>query len=215
MGRPSFVQLAGTSGGAGKTTLSRALAAAIAERGRTVELVEELPIFELPELLPLGDRFLRKDFPGPDDLLESCAAYLEARPAVEWVIEDGSWVALAEDIPWAQASWVDLVDYARRLRALIDRCGFEPVVLWVDTPADVALVRRRERDGDERVDGWIDTMGKLPALTGRRGEVEVVAGWAERMRRIYVESGWPFSEVPGGAPVDVVLAAALEHLGIR
>ena len=213
----TFVQFAGTSCGAGKSTLSRALAATLAERGGTVEFVEEEAMFRLPELAPLADRFRHKDFPGPEDLLSSFEAFLAARPPVDWIVNDGSWVLLAEDLPWAQSSWSMLVDYADRLREEVVRSGHEPFVFFVDTPPEVAVARARVRDGDESFDRWIALMRAQAPLVGLAGatDVELIAGWCERVRRVWDEAGWSLVDVCGAEPSAVVLAAALEALGVR
>jgi predicted kinase len=210
----TFVQFAGTSCGAGKSTLSRALAARL---GASAEFVEEDALFRLPELASLADHFRRKDYPSADVLLSSFAAFLAARPAVDWIVNDGSWLLLAEDLPWAQASWGALVDYARRLRSAVFDAGLEPLVLFLDAPPSVAVARARKRDGDESFDRWIGIMRRQAPLVGVAGgtEVELVAGWCERVRRIWHESGWTLVDLPAAEPADVVLEAALAHLGLR
>ena len=213
----SFVQFAGTSCGAGKSTLSRALAAALGERGEAVEFVEEEALFRLPELAPLAERFLRKDFPGPDDLLAAFEAFLAARPSVDWIVNDGSWVLLGEDLPWAQASWEAVVGYARGLREVVVERGLEPRLLFLDAPVEVAVERARRRDGEERFNRWLSYSRGLPAMASMAAasDVEVVAAGCVRVRRILDEAGWAFVSLPAGESKEVVLDAALEALGIR
>jgi predicted kinase len=214
MGTGTFVQFAGTSCGAGKSTLSRALAAWLGPRA---EFVEEDALFRLPELEGLADHFRRKDYPSAGVLLASFADFLAARPAVDWIVNDGSWVLLAEDLPWAQASWEALVDYARRLRSAVFDAGLEPLVFFLDAPPEVAVARARRRDGDESFDRWIGIMRRQAPLVGVSGgtEVELVAGWCERVRRVWHEAGWSLVDLPAGEPAEVVLEAALAHLGLR
>jgi thymidylate kinase len=210
-----LIQFAGTSCGAGKSTLSRALAPALAEAGRSVEFVEEDALFRLPELAWLADRFRRRDFPSAGDLLAAFEAYLAARPDVEWIVNDGSWVLLAEDLPWAQRSREELVAYTRRLRELA--APHDPVVFFLDAPAAVAVARARVRDGDERFDSWIAILRRHPPLAplAEGPEVDLIAGWGAHVRAVFEEAGWPLVPLPAGEPKEVVLAAALEALGVR
>ena len=204
-----FVQFAGTGPGAGKTTLSRALAA----RLDGAEHVPEDALFSLPELGSLADAFRAKRYPGPDELLAAFERFLAARsPDLRWIVNDGSWLLLAEDLPWAQASWSAIADFSARLRELAE--PWNPVVVFLDTPVARAIARARERDGAESFDRWLEAMRRLPALAHAADatETDLAAAWCSRVRMLLDVGGWPVIELDGSVPAEALLDAAVERL---
>ena len=207
-----FVQFAGTGPGAGKTTLSRALAARLAG----AEHVPEDALFSLPELAPLAATFRAGRHPGPGELLDSFARFLAARPPeVRWIVNDGSWLLLAEDLDWAQSAWAGIVDFSMRLRELA--APWHPVVLYVDTPVDVAVARARVRDGVEGFDRWVASMRRLPALAevAHAPVAELVAAASARVRALLDAGGWPVEVLDGSVDADALVDAAVERLAGR
>jgi hypothetical protein len=46
-------------------------------------------------------------------------------------------------------------------------------------------------------------------------DVEIVGAWCEHVRSVWLDAGWSLVDLPAAEPKDVVLASALDHLGIR
>ena len=170
-------------------------------------------LFSLPELSSLAQAFRSKRYPGPEELLAAFDAFLAARSAdLRWIVNDGSWLLLAEDLPWAQASWSAIAAFSARLRAMAD--AWNPVVLYVDTPVERAMARARARDGAEAFDRWLEAMRRLPALADVADApvTELAAAWCARVRALLDAGGWRVIDLDGSLPVEGLVEVAVERL---
>src|SRR5215472_6491819 len=208
-----LVMFAGTGAAVGKTSVSTALAETLRRRGHKTVFVPELVIFDWPELADLADAFRRRAYPDAGALLGGFSRLLEGLPAAEWIVFDGNWVLLAEDLPWAQASWEDTVAFARGLRErTTHRYHLTVVYLQLD-PAEV-ISRHRRRDGKAAFSRWLNYLRRLPALQldPDTPPVEVARAWSRRLREIWVAAGQPLQCVPAVGTPDEVLARVLTVL---
>jgi hypothetical protein len=176
------VMLSGV-GGSGKTTLWRGLAGALGERA---VFVPELVIFEDPALADIADAFRSKRYPSSAMLLDGWARLLRSHAGADWIVVDGSWVLLAEDLPWAMASWDAIVDHARQLVDIAG--GTEAVtVLHLDVSPATAVARRRVRDGVDvdvaEVRAGAERVAAIYAAAGIVPEVIAADGGPDAARR--------------------------------
>jgi len=143
-------------------------------------------------------------------LLDGLSRVLAAHRDARWIVHDGSWVTLAEDLPWATASWDAVVDYARRVA---DSSG-DLTVVHLEGSITAAVARRRARDGDER---YARSLAHARSYLGddTMSDVEVVAAGAERIAAIHAAAGIVPITIDADAGPDAALAAALRGLLAR
>ena len=161
-----LVLVTGTCIGIGKTTLAAGLVSALEHAGIDGELVSEHVIFERQDFFGLAEAFRRRQFPGPEDLLAGWSRLVASFPPERCVVHDGSWMPLAEDLPWAQESWGAIVGYTRRLLEIA--AELDPMVLFLEGSAETALARAAAGRGPGPVEGWLDYLRRLPTLAAFR-----------------------------------------------
>jgi hypothetical protein len=190
---PRLVLFAGRAA-VGKSTLSASLASALPD----VAFVPEMVFFEWPELADIGDAFRRKDFPGPELLLDGWSRVLRVAsggsasaraPVPAWIVHDGCWVPLGEDLPWA--TWDAIVDFARRTFDL--SAPHDPVVFFLH--GDDAQIRPRIAARGWSADSQVDA-----------------DAWSDRLHRILTTAGVAVTDLDATQPADKVLADALAVL---
>ena len=191
--------------GIGKTTVARRVADAL-----HATFVPELVIFDDPALADIAEAFRTRHFPGPELLLDGWARVLRSRADAPWIVNDGSWVMLGEDLPWARASWDAVVAYARRLSELSP--GLTVVHLRGSIAA--ATARRRERDGEERYARSL-AYGRELYGTDTMSDEEVVAAGAERIAAIHAAAGITPIVIDADAGPDAAVEDALRRLLAR
>ena len=169
----------------GKSTLSTALA----ERLPGAVFVPELVFFEWPLLADIGDAFRRKDYPGPDLLLDGWARILRSVEGAPWIVHDGCWVPLGEDLPWA--TWDAIVDFGRRTLEL--SAARRPVVFFLH--GDEAQIRPRIEARGHAVPPTCDD-----------------EAWADRLHRILTAAGADLVELDATRSAEAVLRDALGAL---
>lgn len=201
--------------GAGKTTLSRGLAAALAERSDAVRYFGDSVVFEEPVLDDLARAFRTRQFPGPGQLLDGLAVLLHLAGDTDWIILETNWMLGGEDLPWGQRSWERIVRYTRDLMRVAARC--DPTVIHLDLDLAESLRRAEQRDGEERFGRWLDYMRNLPALQQWRDAdaVALITASGDRIWRIWADAGVELVRVDAAGSREAVLAAALGALDER
>lgn len=181
-----LVLLAGRAA-VGKTTLSTALAQVLPDAA----FVPELVFFDVPELADIGDAFRRKEYPGPELLLDGWSRILAANRRATWIVHDGCWVPLGEDLPWATSDAV--VDFARRMFEISS--AFDPLVFFL-------------HGEDEQIAPRIEARGReVPPA----GDAEA---WSDKIRRILATVDADVVDLDATRPADAVLRDALAALGV-
>ena len=179
-----LVLLAGRAA-VGKSTLSSSLTRLLPEAA----FVPELVFFEWSELDDIGDAFRRKDYPGPDLLLDGWSRILRAVDGALWIVHDGCWVPLGEDLPWA--SWDAIIDFADRTFELA--APYDPVVFFLH--GDGAQIKPRIE-----ARGWT-----VPPESDAQE-------WSDKIHRILTRTGVTIIDLDATQPVDAVLGDALAAL---
>ena len=207
--KPRLVMVGGVSPGIGKSTLSSAIAGALEQRGESVAFIEELACLDLPDI---ADAFRTKNFPGPAQLLDAFRRLLESAPDSDWIVHDGCWVPLAEDLPWAQDSWDAIVGFARDLKRVTD--DYRPIVFFLHGDLAEARGRQLARDGYEKVDAYVSYVRSFTPLRQWRDAepLALAQAYANRLRSIWTDAGWELVDISAdGSPTDV-LKRALDAL---
>lgn len=210
------VMVYGIGPGIGQSTLGEGIVAAL-DHGDFVR--EDDAVFVRPEFAEVGRQFRRcqarepgAEYPSPGMLEE---AY---RRLVEGVVTSGrtgvmdwSFIDLAEDLPWAEASLDALVEHSRRVRLIM--APVDPLLFCLVGDIRVG-VRRRERDrgrewfgcGALSEEPWLEFVDDYEARALQRHERVMTAldggGWEP----VFLDGTWPKEEV---------LQCALEHVGSR
>ena len=170
----------------GKSTLSAALARLLPDAA----FVPEMVFFDWPELADIGDAFRRKDYPNPELLLDGWSRILRTVGHAPWIVHDGCWVPLGEDLPWA--SWDAIVEFTRRTFEIA--APYDPTVFFLHGDEEQIRPRIEAR-------GWTDP----PPCSGQE--------WAERLHRILTTAGVDITDLDATRPADAVLRDALAVLG--
>ena len=212
-GRRRVVMFASAGPAAGKTTVSKLLVEKLAEWGQLAAWVPDSALFDWPELADLADAFRCRRYPGPELLLDGLSRLMEATADSPWVVFETNWLLIAEDLAWAQASWGDLVAFAREVRRLISARA-DAVVIFLDLDLAEALERQRRRDGDVAFERWIGYMRRLPALglPPDAAPIEVVRSWSCRLAALWRASGQALTKVSAAGTPDEVLGEVLAGL---
>jgi hypothetical protein len=172
----------------GKSTLAASLARHLPDTA----FVPETVFFEWPELADIGDAFRRKDYPGPELLLDGWSRILRAADGAKWIVHDGCWVPLGEDLPWATCDAI--VDFARRTFEIA--APYDPILLYLHGDEEQIRPRIEAR-------GWVDP----PPCDARE--------WSERLHRILTAAGVDITDLDATHPAEQVLADALSVLADR
>ena len=169
----------------GKSTLATAMASHLPEAA----FVPELVFFEWPELGDIGDAFRRKDYPGPELLLDGWSRILRAVEGAQWIVHDGCWIPLGEDLPWA--SWDKVVEFARRTFEIA--APYDPTVFFLHGDDDQIRPRLEAR-------GW----AVPPEGDAQR--------WAAKIHRILTTAEVDITDLDATQPADAVFREALAVL---
>jgi hypothetical protein len=169
----------------GKSTLS----ASLAQRLPDAAFVPEMVFFEWRELADIGDAFRRKDYPGPQLLLDGWSRMLRAVDGAQWIVHDGCWVPLGEDLPWA--SWDAIVEFARG--AFEIAAPYDPTLFFLHGDEDQIRPRINAR-------GWTDP----PPCHAQE--------WSDRLHRILTAAGVDITDLDATQPAEAVLRDALAAL---
>jgi energy-coupling factor transporter ATP-binding protein EcfA2 len=169
----------------GKSTLSASLAQVLPE----ATLVPEMVFFEWPELEDIGDAFRRKDYPSAELLLDGWSRLLRTVRGAPWIVHDGCWVPLGEDLPWA--SWDAIVEFTRRTFEIA--APYDPVVFFLHGDEEQIRPRIEAR-------GWADS----PSSDGQE--------WADKLHRILTTAGVEITDLDASRAPDAVLRDALAVL---
>lgn len=169
----------------GKSTLSASLAQLLPGAA----FVPEMVFFEWPELADIGDAFRRKDYPSAELLLDGWSRILRTVGGASWIVHDGCWVPLGEDLPWA--SWDAIVDFTRRTFEIA--APYHPTVFFLHGDEEQIRPRIEAR-------GWTDP----PPCSAQE--------WADKLHRILTAAGVDITDLDATRPADAVLHDALSVL---
>jgi hypothetical protein len=169
----------------GKSTLAASLARQLPESA----FVPEMVFFEWTELADIGDAFRRKDYPDAQLLLDGWSRILRAVDGAQWIVHDGCWVPLGEDLPWA--SWDAIVEFARRTFEIA--APYDPALFFLHGDEEQIRPRIKER-------GWTDP----PPCDAQE--------WSDRLHRILTAAGVHITDLDATRPAEDVLRTALAVL---
>jgi chloramphenicol 3-O-phosphotransferase len=225
---PRFVMLQGIPG-AGKSSLAADLAAALIDRGATVDLIPEEDIFTRREFVDVGRGFTTRAWPTAVVMLAAYSRVLRtARLQHRWVIADWNCVGMIEDLPWAQPDRAPLTTFhpearadrdvltahARDVRSLAaDLC---PILLHLNVPSRVAVLRAAA----ERGQAWIERSATpVHELTPGEPLIDRIVRGNERDRprqrdiiAAYTQAGWDVAEIDANCARTEVLHQAMQIL---
>lgn len=169
----------------GKSTLSASLGRLLPD----AVFVPEMVFFDWPDLADIGDAFRRKDYPSPELLLDGWSRILRAVDGSQWIVHDGCWVPLGEDLPWASSDAI--VEFARRTFEIT--APYNPVVFFLH--GDEGQIRPRIE-----ARGWTNP---APCDTQE---------WSDKIHRILTDAGVDIADLDATQPADAVLRDALAVL---
>src|SRR5919199_6066331 len=225
---PRFVMLQGIPG-AGKSSLAADLAAALIDRGATVDLIPEEDIFTRREFVDVGRGFTTRAWPTAVVMLAAYSRVLgTARLQNRWVITDWNCVGMIEDLPWAQPDRATLTTFRPDARADMDvltahardvrslAADLRPILLVLNVPTRVAVLRA----ATERGQAWIARQASpVAARTPDEPLIERIVRRTEqdhpRQRDIlaaYTQAGWDVAERDATGTRPEVLHQALQIL---
>lgn len=212
MATARLVIVVGSCVGIGKSTFTRALVDELGRCGHDALLVPEVDVLNDPALVSLAAGFQTRTYPTSEAILEHLERKFADLPAVDFVVDDGCWLLLAEDLPWAQSSWQDFVDFTHSLLTLARR--LDPIVLFLEVSASEAALRRVGRDGRDAHASWLRAMRRLPALERWRGDSDenLLTAWAERLRGVWTDAGACLVVVTGEGSTQDAVAEVLPLL---
>ncbi len=211
--RQRLVMVDGVGPGIGNTTLGRSLTAALPD----VDLIhEEGAVFERSEFSEVGAQFRRHIAGEPDvahpppSMLERAYARLveTLQTSGAYGVTDWSFVALAEDLDWAQASLADLHEHSRAVRAIT--APLDPIVVYLGGDVRVGILRRETERGRAWFgaggmpdDEWFDFVDE---------RTRVFVEGQERLLGTFAAGEWDLVHVNGELGKAEVLRQALHAL---
>lgn len=204
-----WVALAG-SAGAGKTSLSRAVGAALQGAGKVVDVCGEDELFTRPEFAVAARQFQGAGLPTPEDLETAYATWVAALPRRSWAVTDWHPAGMAGDLPWAIGDPLLL----RRHLEVVRRLAAHALVVDLRVPAAIAT----ERAAAERGEEWLRRSDRVASAAGhdepdRLGRVHA---WTEAHTvRTAVElqrageAGWRIEHIDASGSPQATLSEAL------
>jgi len=196
-----FVAVLGAAPGVGKSTLCDRLAAALADRGLSVDHFREEEILSRPAYAPVAAEFRASGVVRPETLLAATAEYV-ATATGDVAVTDALFPYLPSLRAWGhlpEQITGFLVELARIVR---------PVLLYVDGDPLAALPRAAAREQDA---GWLDWhVGKLAAAPGSGvRDVPTAAAYlrAERDLTLRLLADWDLHVLPAGPPEELLRTA--------
>lgn len=204
--RTVVVAVLGSTPGIGKSTLCAGLAAALADRGLSVDHFREEEILSRPAYASVAAEFRAGGVVRPETLLAATADYMAGMTA-DVAVTDALLPYLPSLLAWGHRP-AQLAGFLTALARIV-----RPVVLYLDGDPLVALPRAAAREPNP---GWLDWyVGKLAAATGGTvHDLPTAAAHlrAERDLTLRLLADWDVHPIPAGPPA-ATLRAALAALG--
>lgn len=215
--------------GAGKSTLSGALAAALRKLGAGVDFLSEDAIFSRHEWADVAEAFRARAWPSCELILDAYARLLDTwRGSRSWAVFDGDCLSLIEDLPCAQpdgsgpttlmpevpADFGVLVAHAKRVLSLWSE--LDPLLLVLRVRTEEATRRAVAQRGPDWGGAYAGAMPQQhPAETNLDRILRYLRTGRHRreaIRDAFGAAGWPVATIDAAQTPDRVLAAALEVL---
>jgi hypothetical protein len=177
---------------------------------------EDRAVFERPEFADVGDQFRRHNagepdvpHPSPSMLERAYERIVETlRGSGAFGVMDWSFVDLAEDLDWAEASLADLHEHSRSVREIMN--PLNPLVLFLEGDPRVGILRRVA----ERGRAWFGAQNLsdeewLAFIDARVAESRRLQ---RRVLGTFAAGAWELARIDGGQEKAAVLRQALATL---
>ena len=205
-----WVALAG-SAGAGKSSLSRAVGAAMRRAGMVVDVGGEDELFTRPEFAVAARQFQRARLPTPEDLGTAYATWVASLPRRSWAVTDWHPAGMAGDLEWAIG---DPLRLRRHLEA-VGRLAADALVVDLGVPAAIATDRAAAERGEE----WLRRSDRVASAAGHDepDRLRRTHAWTEaHTARTGVElqrareAGWRIEHIDASGSRQATLSQALQ-----
>ncbi len=203
--------------GAGKSTLCRALSAALADAGLRVDHFKEEEILTRPEFASVAAEFRRTGTVTLPALLTSSARFCEAIRAggADVVVAD----ALVPYVPTLLALGLSdqaIAAFTAELAGTLS--AVSPVLVYLDGSAGTALARAAEREGPQWLDAYISKLAHYqvrPAVS----DLASAIGYLRHERAVTLAAarrmGWPLVPVAGTTELSPAQVLAITRRNLR